>query len=270
MPLDKPVPRLPDRLSFLKPHVVNDLVRRGNRKDGGYVLPSSVLGTIDAVVSFGLSTDWSIEEDLARANDKLTIHVYDHSVGIKSFARARKNAALKLLGGRASLKELRARHDTWAGYKRFFVGKRVHFRERVFNRRDNSNDATIETIFQRLNEARHVFLKMDIEGGEYRVIPQIVNFYDRIDLMVIEFHDIDPLRSIFESQVKAILDHFRVIHLHGNNIAGVAADGLPECLEITFLSKRFETTGAFRDELPIAGLDVPNDPLKPDLPLHFR
>lgn len=261
---------LPSRLSFLRPRIVDDLVRRGNSKDGGYVLPSSVLATIDAVVSFGLSTDWSIEEDLARANNQLTIHVYDHSVGVKSFARALKNATFKFLGGRTSLAELRSRYSTYAGYKNFFVGNRIHFRERIFNRRDNPNDATIDLVFRRVVAARHVFLKMDIEGAEYRVIPQILTFSDRIDLMVVEFHDTDPSRAIFEDQVNAILDHFNIVHLHGNNIAGVAADGLPECLEITFLSKRFETTGAFRDRLPLAGLDVPNDPLKPDVPLCFR
>src|SRR4029077_11494615 len=101
-------------------------------------------------------------------------------------------------------------------------------------------------------------------------IPQILTFADRIDLMVVEFHDTDPLRAVFEAQVNAILERFSIVHLHGNNIAGVAADGLPECLEITFLSKRFDTTEAFRDRLPLAGLDVPNDPLKPDIPLNFR
>jgi hypothetical protein len=261
---------LPSRLSFLRPRIVDDLVRRGNRKDGGYVLPSSVLATIDAVVAFGLSTDWSIEEDLARANSELTIHIYDHSVGQKSFARALKNATLKFLGGRTSLAELRSRYNTYAGYRNFFVGNRAHFRERIFNRRDNPNDATIELVFRRVDQARHIFLKMDIEGAEYRVIPQILTFSNRIDLMVVEFHDTDPLRSVFEAQVNAILDHFTIVHLHGNNIAGVATDGLPECLEITFLSKRFEITGAFRDRLPLAGLDVANDPLRPDVPLHFR
>src|SRR5579871_4013273 len=103
---------LPSRLAFLRPRIVDDLVRCGNRRDGGYVLPKSVLATIDAVVSFGLSTDWSIEEDLARANSKLPIHVYDHSVGAKSFARSLKNTALKFLGGKASLAALRARHAT--------------------------------------------------------------------------------------------------------------------------------------------------------------
>jgi hypothetical protein len=262
-------PILPPHLSFLKPHLVEDLVRFGRAKDGGYVLPSSVLPDIDAVISFGLSTDWSIEEGLFAANPNLTIHVYDHTVGAKSFHRALKNAALKFLGGKTSLADLRSRYKTLTDYRAFFVSNRMHFRERVFNRRDNANDATIETVFHRVGEARHVFLKMDIEGGEYRFIPQILRFSDRIDLLVIEFHDTDPLRPVFEAQVKALLDRFNIVHLHGNNIAGAAADHLPECIEITFLNNRFPMTGGFRDRLPIAGLDEANDPLKPDLPLEF-
>lgn len=261
---------LPANLSYLQPHVVPHLVRRGGAKDGGYVLPSAPLAGLDAMVSFGLSTDWSIEEDLFRSNPALTIHVYDHTVGAKSFRRALKNAALKFAGGKISFAELRSRHRTDAGYRRFFTGSRVHFRERVFNRRDNANDATIETIFQRVRQARRIFLKMDIEGAEYRVIPQILDHADRIDLMTVEFHDTDPLRAVFETQVKAILGRFNIVHLHGNNIAGVAADGLPDCLEITFLNKRFPTDGGLRDQLPIAGLDHPNNPDAPDLPLRFR
>ena len=87
---------------------------------------------------------------------------------------------------------------------------------------------------------------------------------------MIEFHDTDPLRAVFESQVRGLLDRFVIIHLHGNNITGSAADGLPDVLEITFFSKRFPTTGRHRDRLPLPGLDQPNDPLKPDLALRFR
>src|SRR5215469_599596 len=244
-------PILPSSLQFLRPRIVDDLARHGNARDGGYVLPSSALASLDAVVSFGLSTDWSIEEDLARAKPNLTIHVYDHSVGRKSFARALKNATIKFLGGRTTSADLRARYATYRGYRDFFVGNRIHYRERIFNRRDNPDDATIERVFGRVPAARHIFLKMDIEGAEYRVIPQIMAFAERIDLMVIEFHDTDPLRRIFEDQVKAVLDRFDIVHLHGNNIAGVAADGLPECLEITFLNRRFAAAGGFRDQLPL-------------------
>jgi Methyltransferase FkbM domain len=260
---------LPEALHYLRPVIVEDLARRGRAADGGYVIPTSRLAGIDAVLSFGLSTDWSLEEDLFASNGRIVVHAYDHTVGAAGFRRALKNTAMKFVVGRASLGALRARYRTYAGYRAFFVNRRVHFRERVYNRRDNANDATIETIFGRLGDARHILLKMDIEGGEYRVIPPLLAESERIDLMIIEFHDTDPLRPLFERQIKAILTHFDIVHLHGNNIAGVAADGLPDCLEITFVNKRFANTGRRRDQLPLAGLDRPNDPAKPDLILRF-
>jgi hypothetical protein len=262
-------PLLPASLAYLRPHIVPDLARYGHAQDGGYVLPSGVLAGIDAVLSFGLATDWSLEQELCRANEALTIHIYDHSVGAKTYRRSLKNTALKFLVGKASLAELRRRWRTDAEYRRFFTGARTHFRERVFNRRDHADDTTIETIFARLGAAGHIFLKMDIEGAEYRVFPQILARADRIDLMTVEFHDTDPLRSVFEAQVKAALDRFHIVHLHGNNIAGRAAGGLPDCLEITFLNQRFATSGGFRARLPIDGLDCPNDPGAPDLAFRF-
>lgn len=262
-------PLLPASLSYLRPHIVPDLARYGNAKDGGYVLPASALGRVDAVLSFGLSTDWSLEEELCRANDALIVHVYDHSVGAKTYRRSLKNAAVKFLAGKTPLAELRQRYSTVADYQRFFTGKRTHFRERVFNRRDHANDATIDMIFDRIGTAAHIFLKMDIEGAEYRVVPQILAHAERIDLMTVEFHDTDPLRSVFEAQVKDALEHFHIVHLHGNNIAGRALDGLPECLEITFLNQRFPTIGRLRDRLPLEGLDFPNDPKAPDVEIRF-
>lgn len=262
-------PLLPPSLAYLRPHIVPDLARYGHAQDGGYVLPSSVVAEIDAVLSFGLATDWSLEEELSRRNDALTVHVYDHSVGAKTYRRSLKNAALKFLVGKTSLAELRRRWHTDRDYRRFFTGARTHFRERVFNRRDHADDATIEAIFARLGAAGRIFLKMDIEGAEYRVFPQILARADRIDLMTIEFHDTDPLRTVFEAQIRPALDRFHIVHLHGNNIAGRAADGLPDCLEITLLHRRFATSGGFRERLPIEGLDRPNDPGAPDLAFRF-
>jgi hypothetical protein len=261
---------LPDRLSFLNPHVIDDLRRYGNRRDGGYLLPASVIGQIDAVLSCGLATDWSLEEDLAAGHGGRIIHVYDHTVGAKAFRRSVKNAFFKFLSGRTTLADLRHRYETSAGYRRFFTGNHVHFRERVFNRQDNANDATLAIAFARLADARHVFVKMDIEGAEYRLLPELGRFADRIDLLTIEFHDTDPLRPVFEQQVRSLLEHFAIVHLHGNNIAGVAADGLPDALEITFLNRRFPIPDKRRDRLPVVGLDLPNDPQRPECELRFR
>jgi hypothetical protein len=261
---------LPDRLSFLNPHVVDDLARYGNSRDGGYLLPASVIERIDAVLSFGLATDWSLEEDLSVGHEDRVIHVYDHTVSAKSFRRSLKNAFFKFLGGRTTLADLRHRYQTSAGYRRFFAANHVHYCERVFNRQDDPNDATLATAFARLGDARHILIKMDVEGAEYRLIPELGRFADRIDLLTIEFHDTDPLRPVFETQVRGLLDHFAIVHLHGNNIAGVAADGLPDALEITFLNERFAIPERCRDRLPLSGLDLPNDPKKPDLIMRFR
>lgn len=261
---------LSDRLSFLNPHHVGDLRRFGNPRDGGYLLPASAIDSVDAVLSFGLATDWSLEAELAAGHPERVIHVYDHTVGAKTFRRSLKNAFFKFLGGRTSLADLRHRHRTDRGYRRFFIGNRVHYRERMFNRRDNANDATLDIAFARLGAARHVFVKIDIEGGEYRIIPELVRFADRIDLIAIEFHDTDPLRPVFEGQLRQLLEQFAIVHLHGNNIAGVAGDGLPEALEITFLNRRFAIPDRRRDRLPVAGLDLPNDPQRPEVVLRFR
>jgi hypothetical protein len=263
-------PLLPDRLAFLNPFVVDDLGRYGNGRDGGYLLPASIVENIDAVLSFGLSTDWSLEEALSLRHPERVIHVYDHTVGTKTFRRSLKNSLIKFLGGRTSFADLRQRYATHRGYQSFFTGNHVHYRERMFNRQDNANDATLAIAFARLGPVRQVFLKMDIEGSEYRVIPQIAPFAEHIAAVAIEFHDTDPLRAVFETQIKSLLEHFTIIHVHGNNIAGTAADGLPDALEITFLNKRLAIGNRQRDQLPVTGLDLPNDPLKPDCAMRFR
>ena len=261
--------KLPPSLDYLRPFAVGDLVRLGGAADGGYLLPQSLLGEIDAVVSFGLATDWSLEEQLARLRPGIPIHVYDHTVGAKTFYRAAKSRSLKFLGGRTSFADVRMRWKTYTEYQRFFSGRNRHYAERVFNRRDNVNDATLDIAFSRLSDAHHVLLKVDIEGSEYRIAPAIGGFAERIDLLAIEFHDTDPLRPVFEAQIRSLLEHFAIVHLHANNITGVAADGLPDALEITFVNRRHRLSEQRRDRLPLAGLDQPNDPKRPDYDLIF-
>jgi len=46
----------------------------------------------------------------------------------------------------------------------------------------------LSTILEKLNHKRINLLKLDIEGAEYEVIPQLVELADRIDQLLIEFH----------------------------------------------------------------------------------
>lgn len=160
-------------------------------------------------------------------------------------------------------------------YRAFFQGDVVHFEERIFNRPDRPRDATIARVFDRLGDKKNVLLKMDIEGGEYRVIEDLMRHESRIDMMVIEFHNTEPYRDVFLKHIRSISRHFEITHVHGNNYGGLAHDGLPEVLEITFLHDRYFGSSAVqsrqrRNRLPLAGLDFPCNPRKQDYQFLFQ
>jgi FkbM family methyltransferase len=46
----------------------------------------------------------------------------------------------------------------------------------------------LATIFEKLGHKRIDLLKLDIEGAEYEVIPQVIAAADRIDQLLVEFH----------------------------------------------------------------------------------
>jgi hypothetical protein len=261
--------QLPPELNYLQPRLYPDLVRVGSFCDGGYLVPQSALSELEAVLSFGVSVDWNFEKQLRSIRSDLDIHCYDHTVGAQLFAKVAGRAILDLLRGRGSVKAVSSRFSVWRDYARFFRGRTVHFKERVFNRRFNTNDATIDTIFARVQGKRHVLVKVDIEGDEYRVIPDLLRYAGVIDALVIEFHDTDPLRLVFQHQVGLLLQHFGVAHLHGNNYLGQGADGLPDAVEVTFVSKRLGVPVERRDRLPIPDLDSPCNPASAEVELQF-
>jgi hypothetical protein len=230
--------------------------------------PSKVL------VSFGVSKNWSFEEAVIDANPTITVHSYDHTVSEALFLRMFRATLLRCLLRKASAADVRSRLATYRSYKRFFKTTSAvrHFKERIFSRVEGPQDVTIDNVFARLDGKGDVVLKMDIEGTEYRVIDDVLRYAGRISLMIIEFHQTEPLRGVFLQKIARIREYFNVVHLHGNNWAGIAADGVPECLEITFMSRRYSAhlyERGYRKQLPLSGLDCPNNPQRPDYDLLF-
>ena len=256
---------LPEELRFLAPIQLDDMVRIGRRRDGGYVLPARALEPIDTILSFGVCDDWSFEQALLARRPGLPVHCYDHTVGEQVFLADLAAASSKI----STWGRVPKRLETCLSYNSFFRGDRVHFPQRVIDRAESAQDATIAQIFERAGAASNVLVKMDIEGGEYAVIPDLLNVADRITAMVVEFHDTTSDREAFVSSVKHLKQAFELVHIHANNYRGVAADGLPEVLEITFLNRRLCCETAVRDRLPVAGLDFPNNPRTRDWSLAF-
>lgn len=131
----------------------------------------------------------------------------------------------------------------------------------------------------------NIFLKMDIEGGEWPWLLSIdEDRLNKISQLSIEMHGLTnkswhnnfTIHSFCSYDEKVVClkklgkTHY-LIHAHGNNSDRVADDGLPNVIKLTYIHKRFYKNNLeFNTKsLPITGLDYPNDKNLPDVNLSF-
>jgi Methyltransferase FkbM domain len=257
----------PIQLADLRPVACTSLARVGNANDGGYVVPLDAIASANALLSFGLSHDWTFERDFKRHNPAALIHCYDHTVSLRTAVEYSTGQLPRfLLQLRASaFRKIFA----WIEYLLFFRADKIHFKQRVWRDRQE-NSVTIDDVFARLPAACPAFVKMDIEGSEYRVLDDLLRYSQNIVAMAIEFHDVDILSGQFNSFIEKIKRDFYIVHLHGNNLGGMAFH-FPIAPEITFLHKRFFNSVPPPSQLkyPVADLDRPNYAGLPEFTFEF-
>ena len=263
---------------YLRPFEA-DLVRVGPQGDCGYVLPSSVAEKTSGIYSVGISTDWQFEVEMSTKNPRMKIRAFDRTSGWMVFAYVALRDLLKGDPSELEKMSLKARMKSAAKYlklslqfRMFFIGKRRFSRRWVRLTSTNNSEIAFQDSIQDLFDSHDVLVKIDIEGGEYEIANPLIECLnknsERINCVVMEFHDTNSRRVEFEAFVKSVSTLFPIVHLHGNNCVAVANDGLPEVLEITFARdclNRFSSNLRF----PVAGLDYPNDKSLPDITFSF-
>jgi hypothetical protein len=256
------------QLADLHPVECGSLVRVGGANDGGYVVPLEAVKAAGALLSFGLSHDWTFERDFERHNPKAAIHCYDHTVSILTAVPYSFGQLTRFIV-RGKTRYLR-KVIVWLDYLSFFRGKNVHFRQRIWRDR-SAGSATIPDAFGRLSANCQVFVKMDIEGSEYRVIDDLLAHAQDIVAMTIEFHGVDIAPHLFNDTIAKIKHGFHLVHIHGNNMGGLTPFHFPKSPEITFLNKTFfrSTPALSRLQYPVTGLDRPNHPDLPEFAFEF-
>ena len=115
---------------------------------------------------------------------------------------------------------------------------------------------------------------MDIEGAEYRIMEDLLDYKNKINGLVVEFHNSKSLWPEFEYIIDNLLNDFSIIHIHANNGAGYLANTkVPKLIEISFIKTSLltqqEISSINNDSYPIKGLDVPNIKGRPDFELSF-
>ena len=253
----------------LRPIACGEMVRLGSPNDGGYVVPLDAIRQAGALVSFGLRFDWNFERDFHRLNPDAPIHCYDHTVSARGALFFSATESLRFL---TSLRPRALRSAmTWLDYRRFFRGDVTHFQQRIWRDRNN-NSATVSDALARVAGRGPVFLKIDIEGSEYRIMDDVLENANAVGAIAIEFHDLDVYPERFNETVAAMSRDFHVVHVHANNYADLSPFGFPGAIELTFINKRMVTHEPViaAQRYPVPGLDQPNDPASPDYEFHFR
>ena len=243
-----------------------NLIRVGPNTDGGYVIDKRVIKKIKTLITCGLNDDWEFEREFLKINPKCKIIAYDHTVHKEFWVKRFKKDLISLF----LFKKLRLEKILdvfkYINYLKFFKDGNKHLIKKVVNYERKKNEISIKNI---LKNQSNLILKIDIEGDEYKILEQINKEFFKINLLIIEFHNIHKNLNKIKNFIKKT--KFKIIHIHGNNYAGTNKNNDPKVVEMTFInSKKFKTSKNKSNlSYPIISLDYKNLKRRPDIELKF-
>ncbi len=254
---------------YLKPKKEYDLIRLGQDYDGGYLVEKESIAKSNALLTLGLGYDWSFEKDYSKKYKKL-IFCYDHTVnysGIKKLCRKFIGSYFfrifkpKYFLKRNFFKILYKNIFLYRDYKIFFSKNAQHIEKRIGS---GKGGITLNEILTAKIDTSPIFLKIDIEGSEYRIFNEIIENQKIFSGIAIELHDVD----LHLDKIKNFIENLdlELVHIHPQNPAFVTSENIPTQLELTF-AKNPNPIGQ-NPKIPHE-LDQPANPSLPDIKLLF-
>jgi hypothetical protein len=224
-------------LEYFKVIHYTNKIRLGNNSDGGYVIAN--VPDYDCYISAGIGSDEAFSNDLIKYFDIKNAHGFDGTINILP-----TNCPSILNVYRLNISSKQTKNT--ANLRRF------------------------------IDNYKNIFLKMDIEGGEY----DWLNSLSKDDLqkfkqITIELHyindsslGINHLTKI--NCFKKLFETHYIIHIHGNNVCGTIGK-IPNLVEVTYIRKDCINNDIQNNtlNLPDKNLDFSNDQSKTDIDLNF-
>jgi len=222
--------------------------RVGKNNDGGYVI-SMLPGEYDLLVSGGISDDISFEEMMLTIYPNMTCYAFDGTISAMPHTN-NKNIT--------------------------FVKKNL----------GNKNDENMTDMQEYIKNSKDIFMKIDIEGHEFRVMPVIIenNMISKVKQLVIEIHspgDIQlfpdyfkGLHDITNNDMFSLIHNLNkthtLVHFHANNgcrMQTIDGINLPHVFELTFIRNDYISEKIKNTEPLPTSLDMPNISTLPDYQL---
>ena len=197
----------------------HEVQRVGKNNDGGYVI-CNLPGEYDLFISGGISDDISFEQHFLNMYPNLKCYAFDGTVN--------------------SLPT----ND-----------QRVTFIKKNIGKYDSLKTTNLKSYMERFN---NIFMKIDIEGHEFRLFPELEDYMSKIKQLVLEVHSPGDIK-LHQNYFKGLedIDHsfmfnmfaminktHTLVHVHANNgCQSHVYDGviLPNVFECTFIRNDFVT-----------------------------
>ncbi|AFK03203.1 hypothetical protein Emtol_2064 [Emticicia oligotrophica DSM 17448] len=276
----------------LKPFNCHDKLRIGSVYDGGYIMPEKTLRDADCLLSFGVSTNIDFEEHFLKLNQSVEIYMYDPFIGFREdFVRLIKRVFKKdetiikreikladnpfyFVKDKGLLRQSVERAFHWIKFYKFIAQNKVFFRKIGLRNYCDSKFTNFQSIFSNdiILSKKSIVLKIDIEGDEYIVFDDLINFVTNISVILFEFHDVKNNYIELTNIIKKLKEiGLYLVHIHGNN-SDVLVEGstIPNTLELTFCKAEYCNYPEIDEsKYPVNNLDAPCNPKKVDYMLDF-
>ena len=255
---------------YLKPYHTSfsNLVRLGRKYDGGYVIDKRVIAKTRTIITCGLEAEWSFEKEFQKNNRNCKILAFDHTVNKKFWIdRFLKDFISLLLLKKIKLNKI---FDVfkYIEYLSFFSGNNKHYLKKIVSKKEVKNNQI--TITDAIGNNQDILLKIDIEGDEYKVLSEVDKNFNKINLVIIEFHDLQKNLKKIKNFIKKT--KLKNIHINANNYGMVDVNGIPQVIEMTLINpKKFKIKNSkTKRNYPIKGLDFKNRKRGPDIQIAFE
>ncbi len=241
--------------NIYKPKFNFKLIRVGKNNDGGYLVGKKSILNSENLISFGISDDWSFEEQFSKINSSTNIFAYDDVLSLGWLTKNFIKNIKRFLFFQVSFKEFLRTFLIIFKFKNFI--KITNYEKKYIEQKD---------IPKIINNKNKIFFKIDIEGGEYRIFDELIQIKDRIEAIVIELHDID----LHKQKIINFIEKSKLIvtHIHPNNYSRLDNNLNPTCIELT-LERSPDKENNLDLILPHI-LDQKCDPDSPDINFIFE
>ena len=215
----------------------NNKIRLGEKSDGGYVF-GELNEIYDCYISAGVSNEESFSRDFINKYNTTNNYAFDGTI---------------------------------VDYPYHYT-KKINFIKKNISNINDDNYTNLDFLIQQYN---NIFLKMDIEGGEYPWLFSLdENKLTNFKQIVMEVHGItdDGWGTINSDKFKCLEKlsntHY-LIHAHGNNY-GPVKNIIPDVIELTYINKKYFSNPPKLNEipLPIENLDFPCNPNAPEINMN--